>query len=51
MIKAFIKLSFLFILVSCTKGELPNYDNATFLEMGRAGDPDLKIILPGSIVV
>lgn len=42
---------FLFFLSSygCSNKELPNYDNKTFLDMGRVGDPNLRIILPGSI--
>lgn len=44
-------LILLFILFgcSCSESEKPNYDNSTFLDMGREGDPDLKIILPESI--
>ena len=37
-------------LFSCNKKEeLPNYSNKEFLEMGRAGDPDLRLIIPKSI--
>ena len=41
----------LFILnfLSCAKKTLPNYSNKEFLEMGKKGDPDLKVIIPGSI--
>ncbi len=42
-------LAFIF-LGSCTgKTELPNYSNQEFLEMGREGDPDLKVIIPSDI--
>lgn len=42
-------LCFIMVSCSCSERELPNYDNQTFLNMGRVGDPNLRIILPGSI--
>lgn len=45
--KWIIPLLFLF---GCTgKKTLPNYSNQEFLEMGRSGDPDLKVIIPSDI--
>ena len=40
----------LLLLFGCTGNKtLPNYSNQEFLEMGRSGDPDLKVIIPSDI--
>lgn len=36
--------------VSCMDEDaVPNYSNKEFLEMGKIGDPDLKVIVPAGI--
>jgi hypothetical protein len=39
----------LILLVSCFKEELPTYTRDQFLKMAKVGDPDLRVITPGSI--